>query len=205
MHAVSARVPGAMRNLPLYEGVPVPWFTTWHEHRPDYSMGMSEEKFSRGLVYRVCIICGSNHRAPLAFLGDVVMGIEQIARVPGCHIDCGQWAAKYAPGLPRRRDEPKPDPAAARLRLASSAGGVRLVWICRGFEEKHVDNETRLRLWAPEVVEWYVGGRSANRSEVLDELERRRGELERRALTWTGGLAELRRRRARLERWLPGN
>jgi hypothetical protein len=186
-----------MRNLPLYDGWPVPWFASWEDHKPNLAAGMSDEKFSRALVHRVCIVCGHSIKAPLAFVDGVRLGIEQAALVPASHIDCAQWVAARVEHLPR--------PPSSDGGPPGGFGLVRLLWICRGWELRHTNGQARFTLWAPETVEWYMHGRSARRFEVLDSLEASRRELERLALTWSGGLAELRRRRARLERWLPNN
>jgi hypothetical protein len=186
-----------MRNLPVFEGRPVPWYATWSDHKLELGAGVSQEKLRRALMLRLCIVCGEDHEPPAAFVGDVTLGIEQVARVPVADVECAQWVARYAEFLPR------PEETGAGQARGPTCGAVRLVLICRGWGLEHINGQARFNLWMPERVEWYFAGRSARRVEVLASFEACRGELERRALTWVGGLAELRRRRARLERWLP--
>lgn len=197
MESGSLRVPESMRNLPVFEGRPVPWYTSWSDHKPELGSGMLQEKLRRALTRRLCIVCGQDHEPPAAFVGDATLGIEQVARVPVADVECAQWVARYAEFLPQ------PEETGAGQARGPTLGEVRLVLICRGWGLEHSNGQARLNLWMPERVEWYLAGRSARRVEVIASLEACRRELERRALTWVGGQAELRRRRARLERWLP--
>jgi hypothetical protein len=192
-------VPECMRNLPVFEGRPVPWFQSWRDLKPELGAAMSQEKLRRALAGRLCIVCGQDHEPPAAFVGDVTLGIEQVARVPVVDVECAQWVARHAEFLPRLEEE-----GAGQAR-GPTAGEVRLVMICRGWGLRHINGQARFNLWKPERVEWYLAGRSARRAEVLSSLEACWGELKWRALTWAGGLAELRRRRARLEKWFPNN
>jgi len=177
-------IPEKMRALPVYAGLPVPWFAYWRNHHPDFRAPISPEKLERAVTRHVCIICGRRLRRPAAFFGEVAMGITCVSAAPPAHRACGAWALGHS------------------LVLCGPAhfGRVKMLWLTRAWEV--IDGT--FRLGAPEAVEFYFKDHSAPRAAVAVALGAAFAEFEERACDWPGGIKDLRRRRNRFEWWLPG-
>lgn len=196
--AISARMgtlPESMRLLPLYGGLPLPWFTSWRDGRPDFHAPMSEEKFARTVEQRCCLICGRRLRPPGAFWGSAVMGITQTGHTPPAHPDCAAWSLRNYPFCR--------EPEQFGLENAPPPPPIKLLWVTCLWELVYHEHKAGFRLGPPKRIDWYIGGHSASRAEAECALSLDFAELERCGYDCPGGLINLRRRRAKFARWLP--
>lgn len=219
-------LPATMEHLDRDSvGRPIPWFAHvdddgHHDFRVADARKMA--KIARGDLR--CWVCGRPRaREATGLVGPMCTVTRSSAEPPG-HYDCMVWSVQNCPFLINpnkdRRDANLPDDASMPGVAILRNPGVMAVWTTRDWTWFKPWDGSRGILWRlgdPTRVSWWKEGRAATRAEVLASIESGLPAIRARAVSRQIGeigdmpvllgpqrdLAELDRKVADLDRWLP--
>jgi hypothetical protein len=203
-------LPERMQDLPIdSRGYPVPRFVQNRAGEPDFRF-MSLEHWKRCVEQHVCWVCGDRLGVRIAFVVGPMCIINETTSEPPCHRECAIWSARFCPFLSRPHMVRREDELTAQAR-GNSAGcpilrnpGAAAVLMTRTYQ-LFDDGGGRylIQMGEPTEVLWFAEGREATRAEVEESIRTGMPSLEALARLEKGGMEELARRRAGIEKWLP--
>ena len=199
MTATANPVPVRMQGLPVDErGYVVPWFVAWVEGKPEFR-AMDPDKFVRAIKQRLCWVCGQKLGVYVCFVAGPMCGINRTSAEPPSHVECARWSAMNCPFLSNPRMVRREDELTLCARenvagvMLSRNPGVAMLWTTRVYDVWRPEKTGGylIQMGEPESVEWYVCGRLATRSEVMESVNSGLPNLEAVARQEKGGLAAL--------------
>lgn len=175
-------VPARIAALPVdpQRGVPVPWFVTWIDGKPEFRVA-DGRKFQDAVRFSLCWVCGQQRGKNVSFVIGPMCAVNRTSAEPPCHRDCAIYSATHCPFLSkpqmRRRDAGLPEgvvDAAGEPILRNP--GVALVWSTRDwkpFAAPRADGGQGVLFTFGEPTEtlWFAQGRAATREEVERSIE----------------------------------
>lgn len=174
-------MPTRIRALPVDPArrVPVPWFATWIDGKPEFRM-VRPERIVEAVRKGLCWVCGQPLGRFRAFTIGPMCAVNRVSADPPSHRDCAFYAAVVCPFLsnPRavRRTTGQPDESVGRLAeppgvMIRRNPGVALVWVTRRYQIEPEGAGVLFRLGDPEETLWFAERRPATRAEVMDSIE----------------------------------
>jgi hypothetical protein len=208
-------VPERIKRLPIYNGLPVPFFVAWKRANglpaiasdedavPDFRL-TDPVKRAASAIRNQCWICGDVLGRHSVFLGSPLILITRNATEGPMHLECANFSAQVCPFLASGlADKSSNREMLKTLQMLEPIPGIAMVYHCTSFKTKKLAGG--FYLWIvdePTQVEWYARGRRATRTEIdgsvrptLDKLR----ETAHRENNWAGmemAMSEFRR-------WLP--
>jgi hypothetical protein len=209
-------IPPRMTRLPVDRGYPVPWFVDVIDGTPEFRAA-SPEKFVRAVRERRCWVCGDPLGRHLAFVIGPMCAVNRTSSEPPCHLDCAVFSAQRCPFLSRphakRREDDVVNSDWAGEASIMRNPGVAGVWITGSYTTFKAPGAAQIgylfEMGEPSAVLWFAEGREATRAEVLASIDSGMPLLEATCdqeptpARKAEGLAELRRSRVGVERFLP--
>jgi hypothetical protein len=172
-------VPKHMQHLPVYGGIPVPWFVDWVNGVPDFRIA-DRRKFVLATSHRGnhCWVCGTKMQKHCVFVIGSMCAMNRVTSEPPCHFACAEYSARVCPFLSRpvrfRRATNLPDGFIAPPGVHSDRNpGVMALWTTKSYELFQADQGSGAFLFDigdPEEITWMAEGRLATRSEVIKSV-----------------------------------
>lgn len=166
-----------MQRLPLDPGrqVPVPWFASWVEGKPDFRF-VRPERAAQAVTQDRCWVCGERLGRNRAFVIGPMCAINRLSSEPPSHRECALYSAQHCPFLanPRsvRRETALPGETAPPPGIAIRRNpGVALVWVTRRYQVERDPRGLLFRLGDPEETLWLAERRVATRDEIMASIE----------------------------------
>lgn len=91
-------LPARMRHLPVYQGLPIPFFTLVRDGRPDFRVH-SSERHARAMLKRLCGVCGDPLDYWLTFIAGPIVMRERLSYMPAMHDECARASLVLCPFL----------------------------------------------------------------------------------------------------------
>lgn len=93
-------LPERMRALPLFKGLPIPFFTLIRDGVPDFR-AHEASRHAASMLRRLCGICGSPLDYWITFIVGPITHESRLTYMPGMHEDCARTALEICPFLAR--------------------------------------------------------------------------------------------------------
>lgn len=167
-------VPERLKERPIQNGYPVPWFVAEIDGRYDFRVA-GEDKLRKALRHKLCWVCGKPLGANLTFVTGPMCAINRTISEPPSHQECAEWSAKACPFLCERQEErrvghlPEDRKEPGGIAIARNPKAVA-IWTTRSYEVFTVSNGILFQMGEPTQVLWMREGRTATRQDVLDSI-----------------------------------
>jgi hypothetical protein len=172
-------IPDRIAALPKDDkGRPVPYFVQWPNGVPDFRL-IDPAKLASCYLDNRCWVCGDIIGVHKAFVLGPMCCINRVNSEPPSHYGCARFSVSACPFLstPRmhRRETDLPtellqEPAVIAL---YHNPGASAIWVTKTYKPFSDGQSGFLfRLGPPERVEWYALGEPANRSQVMEAIEK---------------------------------
>lgn len=145
-------LPPRMTALPRdADGQPIPYLLTRVASKFDSTLG-PDLALTTLFAQKRCWLCGEQLGRYAAFVGDTLISVTRVSRIPPAHHDCAKYAALT--GL-----------------LQPKTLKVSLVWVTRDYGMRRTADGHVFAVGDAEQAFWFADGRGATREEVTTAMQ----------------------------------
>jgi len=172
-----SQLPEKMQRLPVYKGIPVPFFVYVDgDGKPDHRI-VDAKKYGPAVNHRLCWVCGQKLGAIESYAVGPMCTINRISGEPGQHTECSEWSARHCPFLTTpgrgRREAHLPGEVKKEPLMSPDNPGVMAVWSTRHrpLMQRTPDGAPIFMMGEPISVDWYTLGRRATPAEAAHAFD----------------------------------
>lgn len=176
-HAMTVEMPARFAALPRcpVRGIPVPWFISWAEGKPEFRVA-DARKCEVAVLAKKCWVCGDYLGKRLAFLVGPMCAVDRTTAEPPSRRECAEYRVRACPFLSRpamdRREGGLPSETSCDGEMIRRNPGVSLLWMATSYDIfRDGAGGWLIRLADPFEVKACREGRASTPDEIRESFD----------------------------------